>query len=154
MFDNIDQKYERLKKDIKLHGLINIIIYVVLILTSYKWLGNFGIFDGFNRFHYFLWISLMIGQVGYIIYNMLIDQKERNKMGNEIYKFFTEGGLEPLRNIIIISDEEPVLEAFLIFIALIIPFPYNVKMSNKYKIILGLSKIGFYHLVSSIIKHH
>ena len=97
---------------------------------------------------------MILGQVGYIVYTMLLDPLERNKMGKEIYKLFTEGGVEPLRNIIIISDEEPIFEAFLIFVALIIPFPFNVKMDHKYKIILGLSKVGLYHLVAAFIKHH
>tara|TARA_Y100001958_G_C21179359_1_gene509550 strand:+ start:426 stop:890 length:465 start_codon:yes stop_codon:yes gene_type:complete len=154
MFENIERNYEKLKKDIKPHGLTNIIIFAAITITSYGWLGNFGIFDGFNNFHHVLWLSLIIGQVGYIIYTMLLDQQERTKMGKEIYKLFTDGGIEPLRNIIIISDEEPLFEAFLIFVALIIPFPFNVEMSHKYKIILGLSKIGFYHLVAALIKHH
>jgi hypothetical protein len=99
-------------------------------------------------------LDMILGQVGYIVYTMLLDPLERNKMGKEIYKLFTEGGIEPLRNIIIISDEEPIFEAFLIFVALIIPFPFNVKMDHKYKIILGLSKVGLYHLVAAFIKHH
>ena len=158
MFDNIDgkleQNFNQLKKDIKPHGLTNIIIFAAITITSYGWLGNFGIFDGFDNFHHILWISIILGQVAYIVYTMLLDPLERNKMGKEIYKLFTEGGIEPLRNIIIISDEEPLFEAFLIFVALIIPFPFNVKMDNKYKIILGLSKVGLYHLVAAFIKHH
>jgi len=154
MFENTEQNLENLKKDIKPDGLTNIIIFAAITITSYGWLGNFGIFDGFDNFHHILWISMILGQVAYIVYTMLLDKGERNKMGKEIYKLFTEGGIEPLRNIIIISDEEPMFEAFLIFVALIIPFPFNLKMNNKYKIILGLSKIGAYHLVSSFIKHH
>ena len=154
MFENVEQNLENLKKDIKPGGLTNIIIFAAITITSYGWLGNFGIFDGFDNFHHILWISMILGQVAYIVYTMLLDKGERNKMGKEIYKLFTEGGIEPLRNIIIISDEEPMFEAFLIFVALIIPFPFNLKMNNKYKIILGLSKIGAYHLVSSFIKHH
>ena len=158
MFDNIDgkleQNFNQLKKDIKPHGLTNIIIFAAITITSYGWLGNFGIFDGFDNFHHILWISIILGQVAYIVYTMLLDPLERNKMGKEIYKLFTEGGIEPLRNIIIISDEEPLFEAFLISVALIIPFPFNVKMDNKYKIILGLSKVGLYHLVAAFIKHH
>ena len=154
MFENTEQNLENLKKDIKPDGLTNVIIFAAITITSYGWLGNFGIFDGFDNFHHILWISMILAQVAYIVYTMLLDKGERNKMGKEIYKLFTEGGIEPLRNIIIISDEEPMFEAFLIFVALIIPFPFNLKMNNKYKIILGLSKIGAYHLVSSFIKHH
>jgi len=154
MFENIEPNIERLKKDIKPHGLTNIIIFAAITITSYGWLGNFGIFVGFDNFHHVLWFSMILGQVGYIVYTMLLDPLERNKMGKEIYKLFTEGGIQPLKNIIIISDEEPLFEAFLIFVALIIPFPFNVKMDHKYKIILGLSKVGLYHLVAALIKHH
>jgi hypothetical protein len=154
MFENVEQNLENLKQDIKPGGLTNIMIFTAITITSYGWLGNFGIFDGFDNFHHILWISMILAQVAYIVYTMLLDKGERNKMGKEIYKLFTEGGIEPLRNIIIISDEEPMFEAFLIFVALIIPFPFNLKMNNKYKIILGLSKIGAYHLVASFIKHH
>jgi len=154
MFENIENNIERLKKDIKPHGLTNIIIFAALIITSYGWLENFGIFDGFNDFHHVLWLSLLIGQVGYIVYIMLLDKGERNKMRKEIYNLFTEGGVQPLKNIIIISDEEPLFEAFLIFVAFIIPFPFNIKIDHKYKIILGLSKVGFYHLLSTLIKHY
>ena len=154
MIENFEKKFERLKRDIKPHGLTNIIILAALLITSYGWLGNFGVFDGFENFHHVLWISLIIGQVSYICYTLLLDPYERNRMGKEIYKLFTEGGIQPLKNIIVISDEEPLFEAFLIFLALIIPFPFNVEMGSKYKVILGLSKIGFYHLVAAIIKHH
>jgi hypothetical protein len=154
MFENTEQNLENLKKDIKPGGLTNIIIFSAITITSYGWLENFGVFDGFDNFHHILWISMILGQVAYIVYTMLLDPLERNKMGKEIYKLFTEGGIEPLRNIIIISDEEPMFEAFLIFTALVMPFPFNLKMNNKYKIILGLSKIGAYHLVAAFIKHH
>lgn len=154
MFENIEQNYERLKKDIKPHGLTNIIIFTALIITSYGWLENFGIFDGFEDFHYILWVSLIIAQVAYIIYVMLLDKEKREGKQKSIYKLFTEGGIKPLKDIIIASDEEPLFEVFLIFIALIMPFPFNIKMGNKYKIIVGLSKVGIYHLLSVLLKHY
>ena len=41
MFENIERNYEKLKKDIKPHGLTNIIIFAAITITSYGWLGNF-----------------------------------------------------------------------------------------------------------------
>jgi hypothetical protein len=154
MFENVKKNYKHLKSDIKPKGLINIIILITFIITSHGWLKNNGIFDGFTKLHYVLWYILIFVQVGYIINALLLDPLKRNKMEKAIYKLFTEGGLQSIKNIIIISDEEALLEAFLIILTLVIPFPFNVKMDNKYKIMLGLSKLGFFHLLASIIKHY
>ena len=58
-----------------------------------------------------------------------------------------------MKKIIIISDNDVFFESILILIALIIPFPFNLRMNNEHKLLIGMSKIGFYHILAAIVEH-
>jgi len=144
---------QRLKKDIKSKGIFNIIILCTVFILSYGWMKNKGLFVGFSLYHYLLWTTLVLGQLIYIIYVLITRTNNSNEMETEIYRLFTEGGFNPLKKIIIISDNDVFFESILIGIALIIPFPFNLRMKNEHKLLIGLSKEGFYHILAAVVEH-
>jgi hypothetical protein len=144
---------QRLKKDIKPKGILNMIILFIVIILSYGWMKNKGLFVGFSLYHYLLWTTLVLGQLIYIIYVLITRTNNSNEMETEIYRLFTEGGFDPVKKIIIISDNDVFFESILILIALIIPFPFNLRMNNEHKLLIGMSKIGFYHILAAIVEH-
>ena len=138
--------------DFEIKGVINIILTIILVFSSHGWMKHFGIFEGFKDLHFFLWYLFVVIYLGYFLKILIKDKKNQNKIEKEIYDFYTKGGIKPLKNIIIISDQEPVIEFLIIFTFLLIPFPFNVKINKKHKMILAFSKLGFYHFLAGLLK--
>tara|TARA_B100000427_G_C15260983_1_gene486512 strand:- start:112 stop:381 length:270 start_codon:yes stop_codon:yes gene_type:complete len=72
-------------------------------------------------------------------------------MTKSIYEFFTIGGFQSLKNILIASEKEPLFEYILLFIFILIPWPILKNITYKSRIMLVFSKIGVFHFITSLI---
>ena len=141
------------KKDLTIYGIINIIIYIsLLIYIHYLLHYKYNMFRGFKDIHYIIWYSTVIIQTLYfcmILYNP--EKYTKSRFGKNIYNLFTIGGYNSFKDILILSEKEPLYEYIYLFIFILIPFPILKNITYKKRILLLLSKIGLFHLISSLV---
>uniref|UniRef100_A0A6C0L0K0 Uncharacterized protein n=1 Tax=viral metagenome TaxID=1070528 RepID=A0A6C0L0K0_9ZZZZ len=148
-----DDFVKKLNRDMTKKGVLNILILVFFTILSYIFMQNKGLFEGFNVYHHVLWTTFVMSQFIYILYVLLIKNNSSSRVVKETYKLFTSGGFEPFKQLVILTDEDPIFGLLLVIIALIMPFPFNLKMKNEHKLLIALSKIGVFHLLAAILKH-
>ena len=148
-----DKFVKNLNRDMTNKGVLNILILVFFTILSYVFMRNKGLFEGFNVYHHVLWTTFVMSQFIYILYVLIVRRDGSSKVIKETYKLFTSGGFEPFKQLVILTDEDPIFGLLLVILALIMPFPFNLKMKNEHKLLIALSKIGVFHLLAAILKH-
>ena len=142
----------KFKNDVTMYGLINIIsVILLLIITEYLLHKKSVMFEGFEKIHYFIWYGAIISQIVYILLILFMPEKyAQSGFGKRIYNLFTIGGFKSIQDVFIHSKEEPLLEFLMIFIFILIPWPIFKKTTMKHRMTIFLSKIGLFHLISSL----
>tara|TARA_B110001469_G_scaffold126857_1_gene145691 strand:- start:1598 stop:2092 length:495 start_codon:yes stop_codon:yes gene_type:complete len=144
--------FEQFKKDLKIGGIINIILYIGLNLYIQLYLSTkTSAFSGFKIYHQIIWYSILISQNIYILLILSNPNKYNNKMNKSMYNFFTIGGFNSIKDILIVSEEKPLIEYVLLFIFILIPWPILKKITWKNRFMLIFAKIGIFHFISSLI---
>lgn len=146
--DNLD-----FKKDVSIYGIINIMIYfglLFLIETLLRYKNN--MFNGFNFYHYLIWYGIIITQTLYFILILAKPKKFiTSRFEKVVYNFFTIGGYKTFTDGFILTEKEPLFEYVFLFIFILIPFPIFKTITYKTRIVLLLSKIGLFHVISTLL---
>ena len=146
--DNLD-----FKKDVSIYGIINIIIYfglLFLIETLLRYKNN--MFNGFNFYHYLIWYGIIITQTVYFILILVKPKKFiTSRFEKVVYNFFTIGGYKTFTDGFILTEKEPLFEYVFLFVFILIPFPIFKTITYKTRIVLLLSKIGLFHVISTLL---
>tara|TARA_B110000285_G_C15115917_1_gene614067 strand:+ start:1403 stop:1870 length:468 start_codon:yes stop_codon:yes gene_type:complete len=148
-----DGLVKNINRDMTNKGILNILILTFVTVLTYVFMKNKGLFSGFSLYHHLVWSAFICSTFLYILYVMVIKHRNSSKVEKETYDLFTKGGFEPFKEIIILTDEDAILGVILIIVALIIPFPFNLKLDNERIFLIAMSKVGIIHLVASILKH-
>tara|TARA_B100001123_G_C15340574_1_gene1034684 strand:- start:4836 stop:5318 length:483 start_codon:yes stop_codon:yes gene_type:complete len=143
----------KFEEDLTTYGLFNIIIgIVVLVMVEYLLKTKSVMFDGFENIHYILWYGTIIFQLTYIYLILSLPEKyAQSRFGKNIYNLFTTGGYRSIKDVFIHSEEEPIFEYLMLLVFMLIPWPIFKKITMKHRITLLLSKIGLFHLISTLI---
>jgi len=147
------QEQSSFAKDITFYGGLNIIIFIVLlIVVHYLFHFKSVIFDGFKTIHFTLWYGSILAQIIYMSIVLSTPEKyAQSRFGKNVYNLFTVGGYKSIKDILIHSEKEPIFEYFILFICILIPWPIFKKITKKHRVLIFLSKIGLFHLISSFI---
>lgn len=141
------------RRDIRIGGVINIILYLLLNFIIQKYLETkTSAFDGFKLYHHILWYTILILQNIYILLILLRpDKYSTSLMSKAIYRFFTVGGIDSFKGVLIASEKEPLSEYILLLVFILIPWPILKTVSMKNRFMLLFSKIGIFHFITSLI---
>lgn len=148
-----DGLIKNINRDMTNKGILNILILIFVTVLTYAFMKNKGLFSGFTLYHHLVWSAFIGSTFVYILYVMVVKHKNSSEIEEETYKLFTKGGFEPFKKIIILTDEDAILGFILILVALIIPFPFNLRLNNERLFLIAMSKVGIIHLLASILKH-
>ena len=141
------------KKDITIYGVINIFIYFILIiLIEYLLRFKNNMFEDFRIYHYTIWYLIIVGQTAYFIAILAKPDKIiTGRFEKVVYNFFTIGGYKTFKDGLILTEKEPLSEYILLLLFILIPWPVLKTFSFKQRFLLLLSKIGLFHLISSLV---
>ena len=148
-----DGLVRNINRDMTRKGLMNLLILIFLTVLTYVFMKNKGLFDGFTLYHHLVWSAFIGSTFVYIFYVMIVKHENSSEIEQATYELFTTGGYEPFKRIIILTDEDAILGTLLIIAALIIPFPFNLKLDNERIFLIAMAKVGIIHLTASILKH-
>ena len=141
------------QKDVSIYGVINILLYFVLLFcieTLLRYKNN--MFKGFNIYHYMIWYGIIISQTIYFILILAKPQKFINsRFEKVVYNFFTIGGFKSFKDGFILTEKEPLFEYIFLFVFILIPFPIFKTITFKTRLVLLLSKVGLFHVISTLL---
>ena len=145
--------FKQYRKDLTYKGVINTVIYIsAIVFIQYLLQFKTTAFEGFNKWHHIIWYIILIAQNIYILVILYNPEKfAKERMGKNLYNFFTKGGYDSFLDILIVSEKEPLMEYIYLFIFIMIPWPMFKDMTWKKRILLIFSKIGVFHLVTSLL---
>ena len=82
------------RKDVKLGGIINMVLFLLFIIITNYYTYSKGIFQRkFKFYHWILWNLVVVGQIFYIFYILFFKEK-LDEYNQQMYRFFTEGGIK------------------------------------------------------------
>jgi hypothetical protein len=143
---------EKFVKDIRFGGVINNIIYTASnIYMQYYLTTQSTAFEGFKLIHHILWYSMLLYQNIYIFQILNTPKEHDSYMDRAIYDWFTAGGINSYKNILIATEIEPLFEYFILFLFVLIPWPILKNVSFKRRFLLIFAKIGIFHFVSGLV---
>jgi len=140
--------FNRIKDDITIYGLFNIVVYIV---------GSFFLLPIIQTFlkvnisllNYVIWYVWSIAYTIYALYVINKDKSKQSIIDKVTYNWFIKGGFSSYQNVFLLSELEPLYEYAMLGILVLVPVAN--KLSGKRKMEVVLSKVAIFHIISSLM---
>ena len=146
----------KIKDDMKLFGLVNSLIYIILsliLLPVVHILNRKHI----TKLHYILYYTWFIGTTIYCLISIIKVNKYKyedsniklNAADKVTYNWFIKGGFKSYQDIFVLSEVKPLIEYGLLFSIILLPLGKSITTIKKLSGILY--KIAVFHITSSLM---